>query len=704
MKQEHSDSDGSRSAYGLSSGLINAPHRRLWCRSSRSAYDRRRTGSLRVSAVFEEGPLLSRPINRRTSLALSAVTAIAGTGVATASEAHAALSPTNGVLAYSFGWTWQEINPDGSGQHQVVPSGPATVGKNVLPMRPEFSFDGTQAVFQNAQDGGIWVSNVDGTNAHPVAQNAGSPAWSADGSALYFIRNYQVWTVKADGTGETQILSSVLAQKNPMSLQTSQSGLMAIGTSQSSTATLIVDPVAQTLKGTVAGTDQGAVSPDGKHVAAAALLQLPGSPTYVMGIYQFDITGANPVLLTPADWNINNKAPSWSPDGTQLAFVGTAPGASGGMAVIATVAGSAPRPIPNTVAQTSEDFPASWLNGPYYTAPPPPPPVTPPTSPIPPGTHAAVRLGGQDRILSAIATADFAFGDGQPKATVAVIARSDGFADALAGNALAAEKHGPLLLTNGGSLDPRVSQELGRVLPQGSTVYVLGGVNAVSQQTADQLHTDGYSVVRIGGIDRWGTAVGIAEAISSTPHTVMIATGTNFPDALAAGAAAAQDPAGGVVVLTADGTMPAETANYLHGLDTSKVTVYSVGGQATAAVAAMPSMVGHFTALKGSDRFGTTLAVASDTTLFPHPTTIGLATGANYPDALAGGAFVGLMHGPILLSDGGTVPSGELAWLHGQGAGIGTLAVFGGTAAVPASALKAAANAIWSPGGWRTWP
>ncbi|MFD0638720.1 cell wall-binding repeat-containing protein [Catenulispora yoronensis] len=428
----------------------------------------------------------------------------------------------------------------------------------------------------------------------------------------------------------------------------------------------------------------------------------PSSP-YVGGIYEFDLDGTNPVLLTPSTWNVASRQPAWSPDGTQVEFVGGPDGGDTGMAVVAAAPGGTPHVIPNTTKQP-QDGAASWLNGPLYTAPPDPGPVAPPVGPVPPGTHAAVRLGGQDRILSAIATADFAFGNGRPKASVVVLARSDGYADALAGNALAAQKNGPLLLTDGASLDPRVGQELGRILPQGSTVYVLGGVNAISQHTADQLQLAGYRVDRVGGVDRFDTALGIAQRISSHPHSVLVATGTNYPDALAAGSAAAQDPAGGVVLLTADTAMPGNTAEYLRRLDPSKTAIYSVGGQATTAVGTIPSLAGHVTPLRGSDRFGTTLAVASNTTLFPHPATVGLATSANYPDALAGGAFVGLMHGPMLLSDGATVPAGELAWLHGHGAGISTLAVFGGTAAVPNSALQAAANAIWSPGGWRMWP
>jgi hypothetical protein len=65
-----------------------------------------------------------------------------------------------------------------------------------------------------------------------------------------------------------------------------------------------------------------------------------------------------------------------------------------------------------------------------------------------------------------------------------VLARSDYFSDALAGGPLAAAVDGPLLITPGAdlsaTLDPGVQAEILRVLPLGDTVYILGGVLALS--------------------------------------------------------------------------------------------------------------------------------------------------------------------------------------------------------------------------------
>jgi putative cell wall-binding protein len=264
----------------------------------------------------------------------------------------------------------------------------------------------------------------------------------------------------------------------------------------------------------------------------------------------------------------------------------------------------------------------------------------PGTSNVP--TRSVVdRIGGTDRIATAVDASHWSYDAadaGGRQANVAVLSRSDNFADALAGNALAAEKHGPLLLTPTAGLDPRVGAELKRTLRPGSTVYVLGGVNALSPQVGADVQALGFTPKRLQGTDRFGSAVAIAQEIAPNgPHTVMVATGINFPDALTAGAAAAQDLAGGVVVLSNGGTLPTSTRNYLAGLDPNKVHMYGVGGQGVAALAAsLPSWGGLTTSLSGADRYATAYAVAHSALFgLDGPVTMaGVATGGTWPDAV----------------------------------------------------------------------
>src|SRR6202167_2542571 len=93
------------------------------------------------------------------------------------------------------------------------------------------------------------------------------------------------------------------------------------------------------------------------------------------------------------------------------------------------------------------------------------------------------RIYGTDAIGTSIAASQAEFPTaGSAKAVV--LARSDFFADALAGGPLAAKLGGPLLITPGASLsttlDPRVQAEIQRVLPVGDTIDILGGDLALS--------------------------------------------------------------------------------------------------------------------------------------------------------------------------------------------------------------------------------
>jgi putative cell wall-binding protein len=278
-------------------------------------------------------------------------------------------------------------------------------------------------------------------------------------------------------------------------------------------------------------------------------------------------------------------------------------------------------------------------------------------------------VAGTDRIATAVAVSQDSFPAGNAGAVV--LARGDAYPDALVGGPLAAAKNAPLLLTEGSMLPAAAAAELKRVLPVGGTVYVLGGTSAVPATVASQLTSLGYSVVRYSGADRYATAVAVAKALGS-PTTVLLATGTNFPDALAAGPAAAH--VHGAILLTDGSAVPPETATYLAG---AHVT-YAIGGPAAAAV---PSA----TAILGSDRYATAAAVAMK--FFPSSAIVGVATGTGFPDALAGGAQLALMGGPLLLSSAASVPTSTSNYLTADHGGLTNVYVYGGTSVLSANVV-----------------
>jgi putative cell wall-binding protein len=304
----------------------------------------------------------------------------------------------------------------------------------------------------------------------------------------------------------------------------------------------------------------------------------------------------------------------------------------------------------------------------------------PTTTATNPTTNTGViRIAGSDRYETAVAVSQTEFPNG--KADAVVLATGDSYPDALVGTALATSKNAPLLLTTGQKLPTATADELGRVLPMGKTVYILGGTSAVPASVADQLTNLGYTVVRYGGATRFATAVQVADALGD-PTTVLLATGTDFPDALSAGVAAAK--VGGVVLLTDGTTLPTETSGYLSS---HPGTAYAIGGPAAAAD---PSA----TAISGADRYATTEAVAAK--FFTTPSTFGVATGLTFPDALAGGALLAHNGAPLLLSSPSALPTGVTSYITSVKAGATSAYVFGGTNAISTNVETAIGTAIGS--------
>jgi YVTN family beta-propeller protein len=292
-------------------------------------------------------------------------------------------------------------------------------------------------------------------------------------------------------------------------------------------------------------------------------------------------------------------------------------------------------------------------------------------------TDPVKRLSGSDRFGTAVAVSTQEFPTGGAGAVV--LARGDDYPDALVGVPLAVAKNAPLLLSVGTSLPAATKTEIQRVLAPGGTVYLLGGTVAIPTSVETSLTGLGYQVTRYSGSDRFATAVKVADALGA-PATVLLATGTNFPDALTAGVAAAK--AAGVVLLTNGTSLPSETSSYLLA---HPGTVYAIGGPAATAD---PSA----TAIAGSDRFATAVAVA--TKFFTAPTAVGVATGLSYPDALSGGALLGHVGAPLILVATDQVPSSANTYLIGVRSTVSTGYLFGGPNTVNAATATAIGTAL----------
>lgn len=301
---------------------------------------------------------------------------------------------------------------------------------------------------------------------------------------------------------------------------------------------------------------------------------------------------------------------------------------------------------------------------------------------------AADEIYGADRFATAIAVSKAAYGKLDDAAS-AVICSGMGYADAVVAAPLAAQVNGPILLSGTSGLSTAMMAEVDRVLPAGATIYLVGGTAVVPASVKTALEAKGYTVVRLGGADRYATSALVAEEITA-PTAFVIAYGGNFPDALSASAPAAVN--GIPVLLTSKTALPPSVAAYLAA-EGPFGGAYIVGDEtvvsAGVASAIDPHVSGPISRFAGDDRYDTSLAIAEG---FYGPIAhVGIATGANYPDALTGAALCALNGGPMLLTPPTSVRPDAAGYLADYEPAV---TIFGGRSAVSVDA-RYAIEALW---------
>lgn len=262
------------------------------------------------------------------------------------------------------------------------------------------------------------------------------------------------------------------------------------------------------------------------------------------------------------------------------------------------------------------------------------------------------RQWGADRYTTA---ANISRGTVPSGAPVVYVATGLNFPDALAAAAAAGQLGGPVLLVQPTIIPTVVKTELTRLKP--AKIIIAGGTGVVSAGVQTALAAYAPTVVRQSGADRYATAAAISAATYAPgPQVAYIATGLNFPDALAAAAAAGR--LGGPVLLVTPTTIPAVVKTELARLKPSKIIIAGGTGVVSASVQTQLAAytTGSVVRQSGPDRYSTAAAISA-ATFAPGAPIAYVATGLNFPDALAAAAAAGRLGGPVLLVQPTVIPT-----------------------------------------------
>lgn len=268
-----------------------------------------------------------------------------------------------------------------------------------------------------------------------------------------------------------------------------------------------------------------------------------------------------------------------------------------------------------------------------------------------------------------------------------VLASGSNYPDALAAASLAGAYDAPIVLTEPNSLSVDAVYMIEQLSPK--VIYVVGGEAAVSKaavDTAAYYAADGCKVFRIAGDTRLETSLAIAKRVrqkSAASDTLIVATGFNYADALSVSpfAFAYKSP----IFLCGSNGLSADVISYISGAGFKRAIL--VGGTAVVPERVKQQLTGagisssSITRLAGATRYETSAMIMS------HAVSAGmnvpnvyLATGGNFPDALAAGPVAGKPHAPLRLVDPGIEYAHTvLANYRGK---VNVATVVGGTSAV----------------------
>ena len=258
-------------------------------------------------------------------------------------------------------------------------------------------------------------------------------------------------------------------------------------------------------------------------------------------------------------------------------------------------------------------------------------------------TQQTTRISGKDRITTSVEISKSAYSTSEN----VVLASGFNFADALSAGQLASALDAPLLLSSQDKLDSQTKNEIERL--KAKKVYIVGGDNAISKTGIDTtLKSEKIDVTRLEGQDRYSTSQKVMEKTKGiiNPEYLLIASGKNFPDALAATSFFVNHKS---VMVLSDGVTYPQT----------NLQEIAIGGKNQ-----LPLKGFTGKRVSGKDRYETALEIAKFS--FDKNNNAILASGQVFADSLSAVSLTKKHNAPIILTQSNSLTENAKKYLNGK--------------------------------------
>ena len=250
--------------------------------------------------------------------------------------------------------------------------------------------------------------------------------------------------------------------------------------------------------------------------------------------------------------------------------------------------------------------------------------------------QTSMRISGPGRVETSIEISRFE----NTKSKTVILADARNYPDALAASNLTGGRYSVILVQN--QLTQAIINEIVRLEAQ--DLIILGGTNSISEDIERGLANIGgiKNISRIAGENRYDTCQKIFN--HAKKKSLILASGEKFPDALAT--SSILDQAG--LLLTKSGQLPSEVQAAIEALNHDSFLI--VGGENSVQEGLASAIANQFqyashTRISGNNRYETSTKIGDRLV----SSTVILASGENFPDALAASTLAQKIEVPILL-------------------------------------------------------